>query len=78
MVHAREDNEVDKARRVIRRDYEATLKARTKQIIGLIQPCTWRPMYKQHRIKVTPIWCTVMDQLLDNRWSLRKVIIEHR
>ena len=78
MVCVREDNEVDKAQRVIRRDCKATLETRTKQTIGLIQPCSWRPMYKQYRLKVTPIWCTIMDQLLDNRGSLKKIIIEHR
>lgn len=54
MVRTREDDEIEKARNLIRRADEAEYRRRSKKVISYILPVVWRPLYKQHRTKFTP------------------------
>ena len=78
MVQERDNNDLEKHRVAIRRADEADFKKRCKRVLSQIQPVNWRPLHKQHRIKITPIWLHIMDELLDRRWHLNKVVIEHK
>jgi phage baseplate assembly protein W len=67
MVRTREDDEIEKARKVIQRADDAEYKQRCNKVISLIQPVLWRPLYKQYRTKFTPQWLRVTDELRANR-----------
>jgi hypothetical protein len=67
MVRTREDNEIEKARRLVRRADEAGYRQRSNKVMLYIQPVVWRPLYKQYRTKFTPQWLYVMDELRANR-----------
>lgn len=67
MVRTREDDEIEKARRLVRRADEAGYRQRSNKVMSYIQPVVWRPLYKQYRTKFTPQWLHVMDELRANR-----------
>jgi hypothetical protein len=67
MVRTREDGEIEKARKLVRRADEAEYKQRAIKAMSFIKPALWRPLYKQHRTKFMPQWLHVMDELRAKR-----------
>lgn len=69
MVQNREDDEIEKAKKIIERADQAAFKQRTATMLKAIQPGGSLPMWKKYRAKVIPIWCKVMDELVDTTRS---------
>jgi hypothetical protein len=67
MVQNRADAEIEKQRRRVDRADAAVLKQRCTTILHAIRPGGLLPMWKEHRAKVVPIWCDIMDELLRRR-----------
>ena len=65
MVRNREDDEIEKAKKIIERADQAAFKQRTTTMLKAIQPGGSLTTWKKYRAKVIPIWCQVMDELVD-------------
>lgn len=65
MVQNREDDEIEKAKKIFERADRAAFKQRTATMLKAIQPGGSLPMWEKYRAKVIPIWCQVTDELVD-------------